>query len=355
MNKLAFLDSIRQGIRGIVDKGYNAVNDAAKSLTQGNLDPRTGTYPADGLSLDQLGNKYHDNLVYGLAGTAVGGGIGALTTDTEEDKTFGDKLRHRLRNALTGGIAGGAVGLGGKVFVDSYVTKPDLPKRPSYYGAELGKKVDNFFGVNKNESLTVEQVANRARAEATAKPGATPKSIDADVKAAVEATTAPLGPVETAVAIANPMTGSEVGRSASGALIAGTLGEGVVRLGNNRIDPIVVSDNVSKRLNDFKLTRMTTGTPGAPGIAAIDPALKAPGAESPYRKGFSLKRLTNQQALDEMTLLRDSPKPGTRALKRYGLTNRMPIGKGPRALQALAAFAGLVGANVVGKPNVEPK
>jgi len=354
MNKLAFLDSIRQGIQGVVDKGYNAVNDAAKSLTQGNLDPRTGTYPAEGLSLDQLGNKYHDNLVYGLAGTAVGGGIGALTTDTEEDKTFGDKLRHRLRNALTGGIAGGAVGLGGKVFVDSYVTKPDLPKRSPHLGTRLGQRLDNFFGIGKNESLTVQQVANRAEAVEKAKPGSTPQSIAAAVDAAVKATTAPLGPIDTAFAIANPMTGSEVGRSASGALIAGGIGEGVVRFGN-KIDSTVVSDNVSKKLNDFNLTRMTTGTKGTPGIAAIDPALKAPGAESPYRKGFSLKKLTNQQALDEMILLRDSPNPGTRALKRYGLTNRMPIGKGPRALQALAAFAGLVGANVVGKPNVEPK
>ena len=341
MNKLAFLDSVRQGIKGMVDKGYNAVNVAAKSLTKDNISPSTGRPESGGLSLDQLGNKYHDNLVYGLAGTAVGGGIGALTTDTEEDKTFGDKLRHRLRNALTGGIAGGAVGIGGKTFFDDYIKKPKLPERPAPIAGGIGKKLDNFFGLNKNnKDLTVEQVANRARAESAAKPGATPQSIDADVKAAVEATTAPLGAKDEIVAILNPASGSEVGRTAAGALITAGAGEVVLRH-NNKIPGLTVSDDVSKRMEAFKSTRMDNATD----------ALKAPNAESPYRKGWSTKRLTNQQALNEMIQLRDSPNPGTRALKRYNIANRIPIGKGPRALQILSAVAAGFGANQLGKPH----
>lgn len=52
------------------------------------------------LDLKSIGGKYRDNLVSGLAGAAIGGGIGALTADEDE----------MASRALTGAVAGGAIG-----------------------------------------------------------------------------------------------------------------------------------------------------------------------------------------------------------------------------------------------------
>lgn len=66
-----------------------------------------------GQQVTDFSDKYHDQIVGTLAGTAVGGGIGALATDTTDDETMGAKSMHRFRNALTGAAAGGAAGLSG--------------------------------------------------------------------------------------------------------------------------------------------------------------------------------------------------------------------------------------------------
>ena len=63
-----------------------------------------------GKSLSDFAQRNREPLIGSLAGTAVGGGIGALTADTSLDKTPEEKAQHRLRNALTGGAAGGVIG-----------------------------------------------------------------------------------------------------------------------------------------------------------------------------------------------------------------------------------------------------
>ena len=401
MNKLAFLDSVRQGIKGMIDKGYNAVNDAAKSLTKDNISPSTGLPEPGGLSLDQLGNKYHDNLVYGLAGTAVGGGIGALTTDTEEDKTFGDKLRHRLRNALTGGIAGGAVGIGGKTFFDDYINKPKLPEKKQSRAGALAKATDGAFGINDpNKDLTVAQIKAQAEAAAT-NASATPKQIAEAGKAAVDKATAAPSAWEESVAILTPWRGSEFGRTAMTGGLAYRVGGAINRVGGD-IPNDNLRSSLKAQLDQLEKQHMTAPTPGAkgvdavhavprvpgragiaspdgitpgtpgthtqprkpaqaamPGVAEIPGQLRDPKLPSGSRQDVMFSRFRRNATIGEahadMQRLLLSNKASARDFSRHLPQVRVAPTKGGKALQVLGAVASAIGANVFGKPHDEPK
>ena len=348
MNKLAFLDSVRQGIKGMVDKGYNAVNDAAKSLTKDNISPSTGLPEPGGLSLDQLGNKYHDNLVYGLAGTAVGGGIGALTTDTEEDKTFGDKLRHRLRNALTGGIAGGAVGIGGKTFFDDYINKPKLPEKKQSLAGSLAKATDATFGINDpNKNLTVAQIKAQAEDAAT-KAGGTPEQIAEAGKAAVTKVTAAPSAWQESVAIATPWKGSEFGRTAMSGGLAYGAGGIINRVGGD-IPNDDLRSSLKTQLGQLENQHMSTSTPKQ----LINPDLPSGSRQDVMFSRFRRNASIGEAHADMQRLLL-SNKASARDFSRHLPQVRVAPTKGGKALQVLGAVVSAIGANVFGKPHDEP-
>lgn len=85
-----------------------------------------------------LASKYQSNLVGGLAGMAVGGGLGAYATDTEDDRTPEQKRRHRWRNAITGAVAGGAVGAATPTVANRFFG-PDDPKVDTVVGKAWSK------------------------------------------------------------------------------------------------------------------------------------------------------------------------------------------------------------------------
>lgn len=341
MDKLSGIsETIKQYVQPYIDRGYNALNDAAHSVTKGNINSSTGLAAPEGLSLDEIGKKYHDNLTSGLAGMAVGGGIGAINTDTEDDKTFAAKLKHRLRNALTGSVAGGAVGIGGRTVWDNY-----LKPKEKEFKSESGVKV--------TLPQLEEQARIKAESEAAKAPGATPESVKQTGDAAAAATkadaTKPRGMASDLTHRAlDASEGSTLGRGLSGGAYGAAAGEVGIRL-NNAVPIQELKDNLIKEKLKFETQAglFDKGSPGTPGgvFPARDPALIAPNAKSTVKKypvPFSPK-LTQAERYAELQRLAQTAHPSHPALRRQGVatsTNRGIKGFGIQALLT-AAGAGL--------------
>ena len=191
--------------------------------------------------------------------------------------------------------------------------------------------------------------------------------------------TRPLTNWEEARVIANPFSGTDAGRTAEGMAIGAITGETINRYASRVPNNERIAD-LKTRMADFRSTRMDKGMPGTPGAperlfeaavpgdqtrnipgtaevtyrAAVDPvAERAPGlinpdAESPYRRGWFRGRATNQQALTEMERLVTAPNPGTRALRRYGVTTKTPRGKAGWLAQLALTLGGGAGAHYLG-------
>lgn len=178
-------------------------------------------------SLGEMAKPYHDNIVGSLAGAAVGGGLGAFATDTDDDKTTGQKWRHRAGNALTGALAGGAVGAAAPMARD-YFSVPKTETAPT--------KGDQVAQYAKNK---VNEVASHA-----------PQAVK-DTGNFIKKEIAP---------VANPLEGSDVGRVAAAAPV-GTLAGYAAAQATKRPDIAIGNAELQHQHATYKTRYTDVGTP----------------------------------------------------------------------------------------------
>ena len=283
--------------------------------------------------MKDLAAPYRDNIIGGLAGAALGGGISGLATDTTDDKTTADKWRHRLRNALTGGIAGTAVGAAAPMARDYLGLFPE--KKP--FEPTAADKIRQY--VHNRASDALKKAPEWVQGVA--------KVVDDKVLPAL-----------------NPAVGSDEGRIAAGAALGAPVGvtSGVLA---HKIQNAPDLANGNKALEEqVKLYRERAGhdvTPGTPGTPAVPPLPgtnqqpipakpATPGkvvpksnlpGHGPSAPAMTKKPMSNLSRLEELERLQANSGRTVADLSRAGISSRPTAPKYRAGM--LAFLAGQLG------------
>ena len=107
----------------------------------------------------QFLHNYKSNIVGGLAGSAIGGGLGALTTNTDDDPDAGAATKHRIGNALAGALAGGTIGAVAPTIANDFTPAKTLPPGESVvdkavHAVPYGDKAKDLLNPNHPEEDT---------------------------------------------------------------------------------------------------------------------------------------------------------------------------------------------------------